>query len=196
MDLLAFYLDQGLWLKGGDMDEANLIGLIGYSPPIDEYVFNRYDREIDYSLPKVVRPDGFDELVMDIESLPSQYRTDCALVLLELSGNTSKEVMRLIETTKERCIQRHDSVTSSAGNDDPAWGMSIVANPRELSAEESAQRAEGFARIRKYSRRLEKWVALGWREGSTKSVNTALWLDYPYEHSPEMDELVRRLFGR
>jgi len=196
MDLLAFYLDQGLWLKGGDMDEANLVGLSGYSPPIDEYVFNRYDREIEYSLPKVARPDGFDELVMDIESLPSQYRTDCALVLLELSGDTSKEVMRLIETTKERCIQRHDSVTSSAGNDDPAWGLSIVANSRGLSVEESARRAEGFARIRKYSRRLEKWVALGWREGSTKSVDTALWLDYPFEHSPEMDDLVTRLFGR
>ncbi|QHN04779.1 hypothetical protein FTO74_16485 [Granulicella sp. WH15] len=196
MDLLAFYLDQGLWLKGGDMDEANLIGLSGYSPPIDQYVFNRYDREIEYSLPKVIRPQGFDELVVDIESLPSKYRTDCALVLLELSGETSKEVMRLIENTKERCIQRRDTVTSSAGNDDPAWGMSIVASPRELSDEESAQRAEGFGRVKKYARRLVKWVALGWREGSTKSVDVALWLDYPFEQSPETDELVKYLFGR
>jgi hypothetical protein len=39
MDLLAFYLDQGLWLKGGEMDEANMIGLAGYSTAIDKYVF-------------------------------------------------------------------------------------------------------------------------------------------------------------
>lgn len=194
-DLLAFYLDQGLWLKGEEMDDANLIGLSGYSTPIDEFVFRRYDQGADVPLPTVERPPGFHELISDIESLSSDNRTDCALMLLDLSGQASQDLIGLIERTKERCITRRDTVPSSMGNDAPSWGMSIVATPATISLKETFNRTVGFGQIKKYARHLDRWTALGWREGSSRSVDFAAWLDYPFEQDAAADAIVQELFG-
>ena len=194
-DLLAFYLDQGLWLGGEDMEEANLIALSGYSTSVDEFVFRRYDQGIDAPVPEVKRPPGFHALITDIESLSSRNRTDCALMLLDLSGEASQELMGLIQRTKERCIAREDTIPSSMGNDAPAWGMSIVAAPKTISPEEAFNRTQGFGQIKKYARRIHRWTALGWREGSTRSVDYAVWLDYPFERHAATDSLVQQIFG-
>jgi hypothetical protein len=100
MDLLAFYLHQGLWLQGGDMDEASLVGLAGYSTSVDEYVFNRHEQGGESPLPKVERPEGFDALIADIESLDHQGRTDCALSFLDLSRKGYE--MRFRSTVRPR----------------------------------------------------------------------------------------------
>jgi hypothetical protein len=194
-DLLAFYLDQGLWLDGEEMEEANLIALSGYSTSVDEFVFQRYDQGIDAPVPEVKRPPGFHALITDIESLSSRNRTDCALMLLDLSGEASQELMGLIQRTKERCIAREDTIPSSMGNDAPAWGMSIVASPKSISPEEAFNRAQGFGQIKKYARHIHRWTALGWREGSARSVDYAVWLDYPFEQDATMDALVRQIFA-
>jgi hypothetical protein len=150
-DLLAFYLDQGLWFSGGEMDEANMIAVTGYSTPIDEFVFQRYDQGADVPVPTVKRPSGFHELISNIESLPTKNRTDCALMLLDLSREASQDLMGLIQRTKERCIDRKDTIPSSMGNDAPAWGMSIVATPESISPEEAFNRTQGFGHIKKYA---------------------------------------------
>jgi hypothetical protein len=90
-------------------------------------------------------------------------------------------MMGLIERTKERCRERRDTITSSMGNDEPAWGMSMVATPYGISQEESFNRTQGYGHVKKYARRLKKWTALGWREGSEKSIDLAIWLDYPFQ---------------
>ncbi|PSH04392.1 MAG: hypothetical protein CXZ00_06075 [Acidobacteria bacterium] len=196
MDLLAFYLDQGLWLTGDDMTEANLIGLSGYSTCIDEFVFNRYERGIETPLPRAARPDGFDALIENIESLSTLHRTDCALALLELSGEASEAVMGLIQRTKQRCLERNETITSSMGCDEPAWGMSIVASPATLSKEDGLDRAEAFGRLKKYAERVDKWGALGWRIGSPNVIDSAIWLDYPFEQDAKTDALVSMVFKK
>jgi hypothetical protein len=193
-DLLAFYLDQGLWFSGGEMDEANMIAVTGYSTPIDEFVFQRYDQGADVAVPTVKRPSGFHELISDVESLPTKNRTDCALMLLDLSGEASQDLMGLIQRTKERCIARKDTIPSSMGNDAPPWGMSIVATPKVISPEEAFNRAQGFGQIKKYARRIQRWTALGWRAGSARSVDYAIWLDYPFERDAATDMLVQQIF--
>jgi hypothetical protein len=194
-DLLAFYLDQGLWLTGEEMEEANLVGLSGYSTSIDEFVFLRYDQGVEVPVPTVKRPLGFDTLISDIEALSIGNRTDCALMLLDLSGEASQDLMGLIQRTKERCIARNDTITSSMGNDAPTWGMSIVATPKTISREEAFNRTQGFGLIKKYARRIDRWTALGWRDGSARSVDYAVWLDYPFEPDATMDALVHQIFG-
>ena len=194
-DLLAFYLNQGLWLKGGEIDEADLVGLSGYSTPIDEFVFRKYDRGEQASLPAAERPSGFDCLLGDIESMSSDRRTDCALSLLDLSWDASEKLVMLVQRTKERCVAKNSTIPSSMGHDDPPWGLSIVAAPCTVTPEEAFNRAQGYGRIKKYARRLPRWAALGWREGSRRTVDYAFWLEYPFEQDPATDELVNSLFG-
>jgi hypothetical protein len=44
--------------------------------------------------------------------------------------------------------------------------------------------------LKKYAQGLDKWVALGWRQGSQRSIDFAFWLDYPFEQDPEMDDMA------
>jgi hypothetical protein len=165
--------------------------LAGYSTSVDEYVFSRYEQGVEAPLPKVERPEGFDALIADIESLDQQGRTDCALSFLDLSWEASEELIGLIARAKERSITRRDTIPSSMGNDEPAWGMSIVAAPVTISAAAAFDRAEAFGRLKKYARRLPRWAALGWRQGSLKSVDSAIWLEYTFEQDAATDELVQ-----
>jgi len=168
----------------------------GYSTSVDEYVFARYERGLQGTpLPKVERPEGFDVLIADLESLPQPGRTDCALLSLDLSSEASEELIGLIVRTKERCISRRDTIPSSMGNDEPAWGMSIVAAPASISAEAAFDRAEAFGRLKKYARRIPRWAALGWREGSSKAVDSAVWLEYAFEQNAATDRLVTTILG-
>jgi hypothetical protein len=117
-------------------------------------------------------------------------------MVLDLSGEASQDLMGLIQRTKERCIARNDTIPSSMGNDTPAWGMSIVATPKTVSREDAFDRTQGFGQIKKYARRIARWSALGWREGSTRSVDFAIWLDYAFEQDAATDAIVQRVFGR
>jgi hypothetical protein len=195
-DLLAFYLDQGLWLKGGEIDEANLIGLAGYSTAIDEFVFHKYERGLDTPTPTVQRPSGFDRIVTDIESLATTKRTDCALSLLDLSWEASQDLVGLIQRSKDRCVSRRETIPSSMGHDDPPWGMSIVAAPATIASEEVFNRAQGFGYLKKYARRMARWTALGWREGSARSIDYAFWLDFPFERDASMDALSAQILDQ
>ena len=193
-DLLAFYLQQGLWLRGGEIDDANLIGLSGYSAPIDEFIFNKFELTLEVPTPQVTRPPGFDEIIADIESLPTERRTDCALSLLDLSWEASEDLVGLVQRTKDRCLARKETIPSSMGHDDPPWGMSIVAVPRGIAEEEAFNRAQAFGHAKKYARHLQRWTALGWREGSAKTIDYAFWLHFPFEHDDAMETLTKRIF--
>jgi hypothetical protein len=81
------------------------------------------------------------------------------------------------------------------GNDEPAWGIAHVAAPTTISALAAFDRAEAFGRLKKYARRLPLWAALGWREGSSKSVDSAIWLEYAFEQDAAIDQLVQSVLG-
>ena len=196
MDLLGSYLSQGLWLQGDEFEQANMIGLSGLSNLIDEYVFERFQRGMPATPPQLERPDGFDSLIADIESLNDHGRTDCAVCLMDLSSSAMEQLLRLISQTKGRSVASQDTVLSSMGNNEPAWGMSIAASPASLTAVEARERAEKFGRLKKYARRLPKFAAFGWREGSTTKVDFAIWLNYAFVRDPESDRLLELVFDR
>jgi hypothetical protein len=111
--------------------------------------------------------------------------------LITLFSQVPAKVWKLAESF----AKDEDTIPSSMGNDAPAWGMSIVASPKSISPEEAFNRAQGFGQIKKYARHIHRWTALGWREGSARSVDYAVWLDYPFEQDATMDALVRQIFA-
>jgi hypothetical protein len=42
---------------------------------------------------------------------------------------------------------------------------------------------------------LPRLAALGWREGSSKSVDSAIWLEYAFEQDAATDQLVQSVLG-
>jgi hypothetical protein len=100
IDLLGFYLSQGMYFEVADFAETTNLYLNGFSDEIDEYVHRKYDAHEDVQTPTAPVPAGFSELIAGIESLSNMYRTDVAIALLDMGGAGRQKVVELLEKTK------------------------------------------------------------------------------------------------
>src|SRR5260370_9678791 len=98
VDLLGFYIDQGMYFNLEEFQDLTALGLRGFSEEIDEYVHRKYDKHEKVERPQAPVPPDFSELIRDIESLRSMYRTDCAIALLDMNGSARSKVMEEVDT--------------------------------------------------------------------------------------------------
>jgi hypothetical protein len=145
------------------------------------------------SPPRASRTDKFRELIAAIQSLPFPFRTDCALALLDTSGEFGEQIIEMIARAKVRCVEGAEIANSSISADSPGWGLSFVAVPMNVAISVSADRVMTYSAIKKHQLRIEKWVALGWRQGSDRIVDFAFWFPYPHEEDPAMDAAVAKM---
>jgi hypothetical protein len=193
MDLLGFYIDQGLWLKGKEFDGMDFVGVSGFSDPIDEYIFRRYMNGDDIPPPKTIRPDGFDEIASAIERLPMSHRTDCAITLLDFSGKASGQFIEIIRKAQDLTKSDCETHTCSMGGNNTIPGVSFVTAPSTLETHEFFDRVQGFGHIKKYAEKNHRWVALGWKEGTSSPIDIAFWLEYPFAPNEDMDQALKAL---
>jgi hypothetical protein len=86
MDLLGFYVSQGMYFNIEEFSNITDLSLSGFSDEIDEYVYRKHDAHEDVRPPAAPVPEGFSELIAGIEKLSNMHRTDAALALLDMSG--------------------------------------------------------------------------------------------------------------
>jgi hypothetical protein len=193
MDLLAFFLTQGLWMQDEQFKNTNLVAIAGFSNEVDEYIFRKWDTLSEVSKPRVPRPKGFDELVRAVESLPHFHRTDCAIALLEVSGVFSVQLMDVIATAKNRTLQDGKPHSVTLQSEEGLTGISFQAFPQSTSSEEVLNRTEGFGVIKKYAEKLNSWAAFSWQVGSTSSADHAFWVSFPWTHEESLEPIVAKM---
>jgi hypothetical protein len=193
MDLLGFFLSQGLWMKDEQFTDTNLLAIPGFSTEIDEYVFRKWDCREVVEKPSVSRADGFHNLVDGVEGLKQFHRTDCAIALLEVSGSCSTNLMRNLNATKDKTRADSKSHSMSLQGESGETGISFQAFPLGTDDVFRDQRTEGFGIIKKYSEKLDTWVALSWTLGSETVVDRAFWLGFPWEYRDEFEKIAAEL---
>lgn len=105
IDLLNYYLSQGLNFESGNLDEYTGVMLSGFSSQVEEYFHNKY------SLNKqVVKPqrdlDGcFREYLDEIGSLTTAYKSDCVDKLLLLNKESQKAFAEMVDETKKGILK-------------------------------------------------------------------------------------------
>jgi hypothetical protein len=196
MDLLAFFLTQGLWMRDERFAGTDILAISGFSGQIDEYVFRVWDCNEDVPKPEVPRPEGFYPLVDAVERLSNLHRTDCAITLLEASGSVGNQMMETIETAKQktRADGKSHSVSFQGEGDVP--GISFQTFPIGTNAQFANERTEGFGFIKKYAEKLPGWAAFGWIDGSRKEVNTSFWLEFPWTYNGTLEPTAIELRSR
>jgi hypothetical protein len=195
MDLLGFFLTQGLWMKDERFAEANLLAISGFSNQVDEYVFRRWDCKEITERPAIERPDGFYSLIEGIEKLNQLHRTDCAITLLELSSSSSEKLMNIVKLTKQKTREDNKSHSASLQGESQEGlpGISFQSFPADTNPDFAHKRTAGFGIIKKYAERRETWVALGWLQNTNSSVNEACWLSFPWRYQDQLEEAARSL---
>jgi len=193
MDLLGFFLTQGLWMKDEQFAGTNILAISGFSYQIDEYVYRRWDCNQDVEKPAVVRPDGFYALVEGIEGLQQFHKTDCAVTILETSGICSEKLIGIIELTKKKTLSDGKSHSVSLQGDEGVTGISFQSFPHTAKAAFVDERTEGFGVIKKYSEKLDTWVALSWIENDKTQIDRAFWVQFSWQYEKSLEEIANKL---
>src|SRR5207249_8179184 len=92
MDYLGFYLFQGMYFDIAKVKGMNHVGLSGMSNDIDRWVFERFELCREVAPPHSPMPDRFSDFLRDLEATASDFRTDCAISLLDLGAKARGQV--------------------------------------------------------------------------------------------------------
>jgi hypothetical protein len=149
MDLLGFYISQGMYFSSAEFSDITDLYLNGFSDGIDEYVYRKHDAHEDVKAPAAPVPEGFSELIVEIEGLSNLHRTDAALALLDMSGPSRKNFLEMIEKTKDSTRRDRSGHSVSMGSQEHSRGFSFITAVGEKRDEAVSEQAMSFALLKK-----------------------------------------------
>lgn len=193
IDLLGFYLSQGMYFDVADFADTTNLYLNGFSDEIDEYLYRKYDAHENVQPPNAPDPAGFSELISGIESLSNMYRTDVAVAFLDMDGPSRQKVVELLGKTK--AATRLDGAGHSfsmAGAPGQSRGFSFISAVGQRTDEAIFEQAMKFACLKKYAEKCDEWFGLGWHRDSERIIDIAVAVKFPWVKDEEMDDLSAR----
>jgi len=192
MDLLGFYISQGMYFNTEEFSNISDLYLNGFSDEIDEYVYRTHDAHEEVKPPAAPVTEGFSELIAGIEKLSNLHRTDAALALLDMSGPSRQKFLEMIEKTKD-LTRRDDSGHSvSMGSSELSRGFSFITAVGEKTDEVVFEQAMSFAMLKKYSEKCNEWFGFGWHKDSDRIIDVAVSLKFPWEEDEQMKDFANR----
>jgi hypothetical protein len=178
MDLLSFYIAQGMYFNVEEFSNITNLSLRGFSDKIDEYVYRKHDAHEDVKPPAAHVPEGFSDLIAGIERLPNLHRTDAALALLDLNGPSRKRFVEMLERTKKATRRDGSGHSFSMGSSEQSRGFSFITAIGEETDEAVFDQAMTFALLKKYAERCNEWFGFGWHKNSNRLVDVAISLKF------------------
>jgi hypothetical protein len=196
MDLLGFYLSHGLRFDLEEFVGMDDVGLSGMSHDVDRWVYERFELGHQIDPPRPDMPDEFSDFLRDIEATSDDYRTDCAISLLELSSPGRKRFMDMVARTKERSRQDMGLHSFSAVLKDGERGLSFLSLDANKDRLQLLRQAAAFALMKKYESKCNVWTGFGWDIASTRAVDVAFFISQAWTADAQMDRLVKEKLRR
>ncbi len=192
IELLGFYLDQGLWLDVEEYKEATGLGISMFSGPIDEYMHKKYHlKETNVSKPKQEMPLDFDKLIDIISNLDFPQRTDCILSLLDLDYNGRLGIMEMMKQTKETTLLDKKRHTFSFQFKNKSGGVCFVAEPCNGNLRQLFTDTAALASSKKQFTKSDFWIGLGYDSCSNDFIDLVIYLQGPNIDDPELDKKIK-----
>ena len=107
LDLLGFYLAQGLFFELPEFMEIDGVMLAGMSHTIDKYMFEKHILGDSVAKPATPMPPGFAELINGILSTGAAYRVDVAMAILDFGFKDRRSFVEQTDAARERTKKDH-----------------------------------------------------------------------------------------
>src|SRR5208283_5343186 len=190
MDLLGFYISQGMYLSAEEFSNITDLCLTGFSDEIDEYVYRKHDAHEDVKPPTAPTLEGFSELIAGIEGLSNLHRTHVALALLDMSGPSRKNFLEMFEKTKESTRRDRSGHSFSMGSPEHSRGFSFITTVGEQTDDAVFGQAMSFALLKKYAEKCNEWFGFGWHKDSNRVIDVVVSLKFPWEEDEQMKDFA------
>lgn len=166
--------------------------IAGLSGDVDEYIWKKHDQGLDVEPPQPPISPEFAGLIRDVISTACSGATDCAMTLLDLSGNARKQLLVGIAETKSRAratgkMQRFSAIM--AGGE---LGVSFIALDASKDPDNLARQLECYAVVQKYAERCPTWIGLAADVASSRIVDLCTFQSGPWKPDMELDRLADR----
>jgi hypothetical protein len=190
IDLLNYYLSQGLNFKSGDFEEYSGVMLTGFSSQIEEYFHNKYLLGKKVDKPNRDLSEGFREYLDEIGLFNTTYKSDCIDRLLLLNKESQKAFIDKVDETrkgilKEKKIRAMNMVFSVYD-----FGVTFLLMDSKLDINNLYQQIFSYSILRKYEQKLTTWVGLGVDVNSPKKVDMAVYISYPWIKDAEIEKMI------
>lgn len=195
---LAYHLRCNLWLD----DEYNLVMLEdSIAADLDTAMAVRREglpgKRVPEGILTKMRGTYYERLIEQIERQPDPAVLELGFTLLSMGEESCKTVHKAIEGLTNMAKmdgKRHDFVL---GMSEPGTGICFHCNP--TPSQEAVRSLEVHCAKRKYAQRATEWYGVS--VGLKGEIQFGITLSFPWEQSPEMDELTKDMkpsssFGR
>jgi hypothetical protein len=192
MDYLGFYLSHAMRFESADFEGMHDVALSGFSDEVDRWVYRKFELSQDVGPPQPAMPDGFADFLRDVEQTGDDYRTDCAITLLEFSSLGRKRLMEMIELTKERSRGDKGPHSFSTVTKDGKRGLSFVSFDANGDRFELFKQTAAFAMMKKYESKCDQWTGFGWDVASARKVDIAFFVSQQWAHDERLEQLAKQ----
>ncbi len=190
VDLLNFYLEQGLNFNRGDFRKYNSICLTGFSTEVDQYFFDRYEMNKNAIKPKREFPDNFINYLSEIEGFNYAYKSDCIDKLLMLDYNQQKSFIDGINKVKDSKLKEKKFKVVNLHDSKQDIGFSFVLCTANNNIEKIYQQVFTYITLIKYKSKCTNWIGLGLDTCSKKLVDISVYLSFEWYEDEVMDKMA------
>jgi hypothetical protein len=193
IDLLGLYFSQGMCFDDERFRGFGWVSISGFSPDVDQYIYEKHGLGQAPAKPRPPMPEGFAELLNDLQSSGCLGATSCALTLLDYSGRARAQLMDGINLTKERLRETGKMQRFSAITVDGTVGVSFLAGNSSGDFRAFLRQIESYAILQKHVERCPVWVAMAWDAASVRTVDLCLFLSGTWCDDPELDRIAESM---
>ena len=188
LDILGFYLSQGLYFESSEFKNTDSVMLSGMSHAVDKYMFEKYTLKISTSKPLPPTPKGFMAIIGDIMRLKTQYRIDVAMALLDLSYNARCSFTMHYSHIQELAIGDHKihdcSMYSNSLDSKICKGISCISSNTRRIGKSIEHLLRSFVKWKIGKERMKlfgqckyiEWIGLGWDANTASKVDAAIYI--------------------
>lgn len=187
IDLLNYYLSQGLNLQSGDLKEYSGVMLTGFSSQVEEYFHNKYFLGKKIVKPKRDLSEGFREYLDEIELLNTSYKSDCIDRLLLLNKESQKAFVNMVAQTRKGTLKVKKIKAMNMVFSQYDFGVTFLLMDSKLDINYLYQQIFSYSILRKYDQQLTAWVGLGVDVNSPRKVDMAVYISYPWIKDAEIE---------
>jgi hypothetical protein len=191
IDLLNYYLSQGLNLESGAFQDYTNIILVGFSSEVDKYFHDKYVLAKQVIKPRRDMSEGFREYLDAIGSLHIAYKSNCIDKLLLLNKASQKVFVDKVTEMRKGQLKADRIKAMNMLFSKYDFGITFLLVDSEMDINYLYQQLISYSILRKYKQKLTTWVSLGVDINSPKQIDLASYISYPWIKDREIEKMLK-----
>jgi uncharacterized protein YchJ len=190
LDFFMYYLKDGLYFEDGRLGREGSFGLHAYTERLDRWYDFQAGRVSSGEKPRLEIPEDYKTLIKGIEATQKAGFSDVTTTLLDFDVEAMEVILENIRQGKAISLRDGRDHDLTLEFEKSSLGLTILVSTNQQSP--SIARAAGYALMRKYQLKYEKWILLIADATDETNPYDFRYFSAPWRHDAQKEEEVER----